>query len=136
MEVLHGECTGDEDGVSFSSQFFSSHFYSDKYLTILHTNYILHMPKNTFAFWKSVLYFCPVLTKSNHYTNSTPGWINRWTDIKDMKTEFLKMLFQFCVRTRSIKAWSVRCKDLVVENRLGGSSSFVRVHDNSCLWGR
>jgi len=27
MEVLHGECSGDEDGVSFSSQFFSSHFF-------------------------------------------------------------------------------------------------------------
>jgi len=83
---------------------------------------------------KRVRYFCPVLTKSNHCTNATLGRINRWTDIKDMKMEFLKVLFQFSVRTRSMKAWSVMCNDLVIENRLGGSSSsFVRARDNSCL---
>jgi len=53
--------------------------------------------------------------------------------VKDMKTEFLNMLFQFSVCTRSIKAWSMRCTGLVIGNRLGGSSSFVRAHDNSCL---
>jgi hypothetical protein len=85
MKVFHGECNGDEDGVSFSSQFFQTIFYSDKYLAILHTNYVLHMHKNKcLPSEKRVRYFCPVLTKSNHYTNATLGWINRWTDVKDM----------------------------------------------------
>lgn len=82
---------------------------------------------------KRVRYFCPVLTKSNHYTTAALGRINRWTDIMDMKMEFLKMLFQFSVHTRSTKAWSLRCNGLVIENRLGGSSSCVRAQDNSCL---
>ena len=118
----------------FLHNFFQIIFYSDKYLAKLHTNFILHMRKiKRLPSEKRVRYFCPVLTKSNHYTNAILGRINGWTDIKDMKREFLKMLFQFSVRTRSMKAWSVRCIGLVIENRLGGSTSFVCAHDNSCL---
>jgi len=54
MKDLHGECIGDEDGVSFSSQFFQIIFYSDKYLAVLHTNYILHMHKNNVCLLKNV----------------------------------------------------------------------------------
>ena len=67
----------------FLHNLFSDLFYSDKYLTILHTNYILHMHKNKYLpSEKRVRYFYPVLTKSNHYTNVALGRINKWTDIK------------------------------------------------------
>jgi hypothetical protein len=54
MKVLYGECIGDEDGVSFSSQFLSDNFYSDKYLAILHTTYILHMHKKKMLAFRKV----------------------------------------------------------------------------------
>jgi len=48
----------------FLHNFFQIIFYSDKYLAILHTNYILHMHKNKcLPSEKRVRYFCPVLTK-------------------------------------------------------------------------
>lgn len=88
----------------FLHNFFQIILYSDKYLAILHTNYILHMHRNKcLPSEKRVRYFCPVLTKSNHCTNATLGRINKWTDINDTKTEFLKMLFQFSVRTWSME---------------------------------
>jgi hypothetical protein len=82
MKVLHEECIEDKDGVSFSSQFFFQIiFYSDKYLavlhsiakylTILHTNCVLHVHNNKcLPSEKRVRYFCPLLTKSNHYTSA------------------------------------------------------------------
>jgi len=95
-ESLTWRCTEDEDGVSFSSNFFQIIFYSDKYLAMLHTNYILHMHKNKcLPSEKRVRYFCSVLTKSNHSTNARLRRINMWTDIQVWRRNFWKCYFNF-----------------------------------------